>query len=305
VSTHERHEEEEGDEERWLITYSDMITLLMAFFIMMYSMSVVDLKKFEALSDSARHAFGGKIVGPAAKSAAGSGLLHGGDSLLSAVGDLSGNQASLVNEIKGELDRCLPERLRSNIEVSHRGGLVTISMKANTITFPVGEARLTGEVLQILDVLGPSLRESLAPLLIEGHTCDLPISTASFASNWELSAQRATNVMVYLIRNAGIDPDHVSAVGYADTRPLAPNDSESNRVRNRRVDVVILSEDGQPAGADTCMPGPPSRTNDSLRLRPVSICPAVDLRARYYQHTGRRSADTPGSDTRREVHTCD
>lgn len=300
-----RHEEEEqADEERWLITYADMITLLMAFFIMMYSMSVVDLQKFEALSESARHVFGGNVVSAAAKSAIGPGLLDGGASLMAGVSGPARNQASLVNEIKRELDTWLPEKLRADIEVTHSAGLVTISIKADTLTFPVGEADLTPEMREILDVLGPSLRESLAPLLVEGHTCDLPISTARFPSNWELSAQRATNVMVHLIRGCGIDPDHISAVGYADTRPLAPNDSAANRVRNRRVDIVVLTETGGP-GTSLAGDGEALDGNASLRLRPVRLFPTVDLRTRYYEHTGRRSADTSSSVTRREVQSCD
>jgi chemotaxis protein MotB len=215
---------------------------------------------------------------------------------MSGVGSTTGNRASLVNEMKGELDKWLPDRLRSTVEITHAGGLVTISMKADSMTFPVGEARLTEEVRQILDTIGPSLRESLAPLLVEGHTCDLPINTAQFPSNWELSAQRATNVMVYLIRHWGINPDHVSAVGYADTRPLAPNDSASNRIRNRRVDIVVLSEGYEANGAARAGDATGERTNDSLRLRPVRIRPTIDLRARYYQHTGRRTPDTPASD---------
>jgi len=299
----QRRREEEGheDEERWLITYADMITLLMAFFIMMYSMSVVDLKKFEALSDATRHVFGGKVVGPTAKASASAGLLDGGSSLMHGAGSLAGNHASLVNDIRGELDRRLSDGLRKNVVVTHAAGLVTISMKADTVVFPVGEARLTTEVRQILDAIGPPLRDSVAPMLVEGHTCDIPINTARFPSNWELSAMRAANVMVYLIRNHGIDPDHVSAVGYADTRPIVPNDSEANRTRNRRVDIVVLTED---VARDASRVGETERAhaNRSLRLRPVSLRPPIDLRARYYDHTGRRGADTPATHSRREVH---
>jgi flagellar motor protein MotB len=111
VSKHERHEEEQEDEERWLITYADMITLLMAFFIMMYSMSVVDLKKFEALSESARHVFGGKMAGVGTGATrSGGGLLKGGRGLMEGLGNLGANRASLVNQVKRELDEGLTDR---------------------------------------------------------------------------------------------------------------------------------------------------------------------------------------------------
>ncbi len=296
MSKHERHEEEQEDAERWLITYADMITLLMAFFIMMYSMSVVDLKKFEALSESARHVFGGKIAGVGQGTTRTGGLLKGGSGLMDGLSNLGANRASLVNHVRRELDEGLPDRLRANVGVTHRGGVVTISLRTNSVTFRLGEARLTEEVRRILDVLGPPLRESRASLLIEGHTCDLPINTPRFPSNWELSAQRATNVMVYLIRNCGISADHICAVGYADTRPLAPNKSDAGRMRNRRVDIVVLSEeDATHRGA----PDMPSRTrqgDESVKLSRVHLVPPIDLRDRYYQHTGRRAVDAPATD---------
>lgn len=297
LSRRERHEEEHGHDERWLITYADMITLLLAVFIVLYSFSVVDLKKFETVAGALGDQFHGS---------SGSGLLGGGDGILSGGGGIAGNRASLINEMKGEIDRHLPERLKESITITHRDGVVTVSMKADALTFPVGEARLTEDVRRMLDALGPSLRASRAPLLVEGHTCDLPISTARFPSNWELSAERAMNVMVHLIRTCGIDPDHLSAVGYADLRPLVPNDDEQNRSRNRRVDVVVLTEKGRPFA-------PPrrddatgeARPGHGLPLRPIRLLPALDLPARYYEHTGRLSVDTPTSAARREVHRCD
>lgn len=291
--------DEDGHEnhERWLITYADMITLLMAFFIMMYSMSVVDLRKFEALSAAARHVFGGGAGGRQPARAAGPGLLEGGEALLPGAGDLSRNHASLVSELTGALDRWLPDRLRAQVEVTHSAGLVRISMRADTIMFRIGEAELTDEARRIVYVLGPSLRRSGAPLLVEGHTCDLPINTARYPSNWELSAQRAVNVMVHLIRRCAIHPDRICAVGYADTRPIAPNDAEAGRMRNRRVDIVVLCEDGPARGTgDDGGVGGRSGVNESVRLRPVCLVPAVNLPARHYRRTGRRDVDTPAGD---------
>ncbi|MFW5866283.1 MAG: OmpA/MotB family protein [Armatimonadota bacterium] len=292
LSRRERHEEEHGHDERWLITYADMITLLLAVFIVLYSFSVLDLRKFETVASALGNQFHG--------SSAAAALPGGGDGILSGGSGIACNRAALVSDIKSSIERNLPERLTDSVTITLRGDVVTVSVKADSLTFPVGEARLTEELRQILDVLGPSLSGSPTPLLVAGHTCDLPINTGRFPSNWELSAQRATNVMVHLIRHCGINPDDVASVGYADTRPMAANDSEANRVRNRRVDIIVLSAGGQPAEG-TMDSADAAPADDDLRLRPVRIRPTIDLRARYYQHTGRRSVDAPASETRREV----
>jgi chemotaxis protein MotB len=294
VSRRERHDEEHNDQERWLITYADMITLLLAVFIVLYSFSVLDLKKFETVAGALGSQFHG---------AAGPGMLVGGDGVLSGGHSVAGNRAALFNDIRSMIEGKLPERLKESVGISHRDGVVTISVRADALTFPVGRAALTGEVRQILDAVGPSLRDAASTLLIEGHTCDLPINTTRYPSNWELSAQRATNVMVYLIRACGIDPDHISAVGYADSRPVAGNGSETDRVRNRRVDIVVLAESAQLHDATRAnTEAVDAGARDSVRLGPVRIAPIIDLPARYYQHTGRRSVDTPALDSRREGH---
>ncbi len=264
--------EEEQDDERWLITYADMITLLMAFFIMLYSMSVMDLRKFEALSVAMGQVFGGKR--------AASGLLEGGDGLLDARGGRVPNRASLVNDLRRELRDRLPERLRDAVEVSHSAGVVTVSLPSDSILFPKGTAQLTDDARSILEVIGPALANTGAPLLVEGHTCDLPISTARFPSNWELSAARATNVMVHLIRHCGIPPQRISAVPWADTRPRVPNNSAENRARNRRVDLVVL------LGGDTAPEQGTGASDGELHLHRIRLFPPIDLRARHLSRGG-------------------
>ena len=287
LSRRRRHEEAHGHDERWLITYADMITLLLAVFIVLYSFSVVDLRKFEEVAGALGSVFQGS---------SGAGTLSGGDGILAGGAGISLNRASLVSDLKCAIDHDLPEPLKQSISLTHRDGVVTISLKADAITFPAGRADLTREVRQMLDAVGPSLREAMLPLLIEGHTCDLPIGTTRFPSNWELSALRATNVMVHLIRNCGIEPDHISAVGYADTRPIEQNDSEQARARNRRVDIVVLTGDDPPGGTNHAGTAGASAGTDSVRLQPVRIRPVIDLSARHYQSTGRRSVDTATED---------
>lgn len=297
-----RDDSGEENEERWLVTYADMITLLMAFFIMMYAMSVVDLKKFEQLADAMGHVFGAK-AGGAVERGTGSEVLEGGQGLLSGSRSLVGNSSTLVNRVNRAIDRSLSEDLRGCVHVSQRDGLVTVSIAADGLTFERGEAKLTAEARQILDAVAPSLLETQAQVLVEGHTCDLPINTARFPSNWELSAERATNVMVYLIRRAEIWPGSVAAVAYADTRPVAPNDSEQHRARNRRVDIVVLpgraaeistAGTGRSKTRPSSVPATPiarpqedADEDTDLRLPEIRLVPPIDVR--HYR------SDTRGS----------
>jgi chemotaxis protein MotB len=290
VSRHRRREAEEHENhERWLITYADMITLLMAFFIMMYAMSVVDLKKFEALSSAARHVFGGDAE-EAGETGRDGGATASGGGLLSGASELAVNRASLVNEMNRALNAALPEQLREHVAITHSGARVIVSVRADRITFPVGAAELTPEVRQILDAIGPALRGTHARVLIEGHTCNLPIRTARYPSNWELSAQRAANVMVHLVRQSRLDPDLISASGYADTQPVAPNETKDGRRRNRRVDIVVLGDEGTEA------PGGGSAQRPSAAGTGIAtgLLPRIDLRERHYQQTGRHGVDLPG-----------
>ena len=291
MSAHEPHEAEEHEStERWLITYADMITLLMAFFIMMYSMSVVDLQKFEALAHAMGTAFGAGTPEGAAEGPAGAGVLGRTQAALGTGGSAPiVNRATLVNAIRAEVGQSLPPRLRDSVELVHRGGTVTIRMKADSITFAAGQATLTEDARRILEAVGPALHQAGAPILVEGHTCDLPISTGQFPSNWELSAQRAGYVMAHLVRRGAVPPERISAAGFADTRPLAPNTSEANRRRNRRVDIVVCTGDQFRPAVAGASEIPTPEPSDTIALDAIDLCPPVDLTARYRERTGRGS----------------
>jgi len=284
VSGHGQPEgEEPANAERWLITYADMITLLMAFFIMMYSMSVVDLQKFEALAHAMGNAFGAGSPQAVAARAAGAGILGQGRAAATrgggALRELGGNRATLVNSLRRELSRDLPERLGDAVQVIHSGGTVTVRLRADAVIFAAGSARLTEGARRILDAIGPALHDAGAPLRVEGHTCDLPVRTERFPSNWELSAQRAANVMAYLVRTAGVPAEEISAAGFADTHPLVPNVNEAARRRNRRVDIVIgeVLDDAE-LGADV---EDPAAGRATIHLPPIRLCPPIDLAARH------------------------
>ena len=247
-------EEEHENLERWLITYADMITLLMAFFIMMYAMSVVNKGKFAALAVSVRTGFGGPVPGalpdvlnlrehtiqnPGAIEAADFELLSLADKFIkkNIAKGTDFREPSKVG-VKGGGEGGMAKELAEQVQVVARGEDMVVRLSAGRLLFPRGSAELTAGAKKILDAVADLLAYVPNDVRVEGHTCDLPIHTARYPSNWELSAQRAINVLTYLVHK-GIDPSRLSAVGYADTRPLVPNIDEEHRRKNRRVDIVL------------------------------------------------------------------
>ena len=219
---------------RWLLTYADMITLLMAFFIMLYSMSILNLNKFREVAVSIRSGFGGVTEGQ-------------GKSVMGTNGQFSVKPAPILGESVG-----VPWRVVSKIQQyikeedldkvvklrSDSRGLV-ISLTADKVVFEKGQADLSAGANRILDQVAGVLAQVPNEIRVEGHTCNLPTHTGRYASNWDLSIDRATNVMRYLVKEGRIPADRISATGYADTHPLVPNTNERNRAMNRRVDIVV------------------------------------------------------------------
>jgi len=223
---------------RWLLTYADMITLLMAFFIMMYSMSVLNMEKFREVAFSIRSGFGGPLEG-------GPGMLsfpQRKDSITPNMDDMAESSGlGAISGVAKEMGEYIKRQGLGQIvrmRVEERG--LVVSLVTDEVMFDRGRAELRPKAKLILRKVAEVARKIPNDIAIEGHTCDLPIRTAQFPSNWELSTARATMVVRYLIEQNGIAPQRVSAAGYADSRPLARNDSEAHRMLNRRVDIVIL-----------------------------------------------------------------
>jgi chemotaxis protein MotB len=227
------HEESAGGHDaggmmRWLLTYADMITLLMAFFIMMYSMSVVSLDKFDRAATGLRAEFGPPTARPGA-----------------AGGRPSGRPSSAwSSSIPLEEDiQSVEDRLQEYIGENQLEDLVRLTHERRGLVISlVSEAELRASALAILDRIAGLLLHLPNLVVIEGHTCDLPISTPRYPSNWELSAARACRVARYLVEQKAIPSTRLAATGYADSRPVASNETEDGRVRNRRVHIVVLSQ---------------------------------------------------------------
>ncbi len=262
------HEEEEHENlERWLLTYADMITLLMVLFIVLFAISVVDKKKFAALADGLSHNFGAtnKVL------PAGTGVLDGGKTSNADQGQLMNNPAQPLspidqvevskqrqqqiqkdNLIKQEQQTLLNAKQQIEAALKAKGlqnsasfkltsrGLV-VSIVTDQVLFDTGQAALKPVGQEVLDAVAPALVNLPNDISIEGHTDNVPITGGLFASNWELSAVRATTVLRYLMAQDGLQADRMSATGYADTQPVVPNDTPAHQAQNRRVELVVLS----------------------------------------------------------------
>ena len=221
--------EDKENLDRWLLTYSDLITLLLAFFVVMYSMSQVDAKRFGQMA-KALHGIlkGGENVfdyDEAKPTEDGHGLLK--------LGNLRMLQARVEERFKGinRLDDV-------SSEITERGLVIHIVDRA---LFDEGAADLKPQAIDVLDLINDEVRAMPNHLRIEGHTDDRQIATLRFPSNWELSAARATEVVRFFVNQHDFPPDRISALGYGEFRPIRPNNSIENRAMNRRVDIVILT----------------------------------------------------------------
>ncbi|MEN6521604.1 MAG: flagellar motor protein MotB [Armatimonadota bacterium] len=221
-----KHSGNDTGSSRWLLTYADMITLLMTFFIMLYSMSILNMDSFREVAVSIRSGFGGL-----------------------AEGNMSSNKQNKKTGITPGVPQDVIDKLqkfvqKENLEKSVRlrvdeRGLV-VSLVTDKVLFAKGHAELPDSSKKIIGGIAAVIKQVPNQVRVEGHTCNLPILSDKYPSNWELSTARATVVIRYMIEECRIPSDRLSAAGYADSKPLVPNTSEKNRALNRRVDLVVL-----------------------------------------------------------------
>jgi chemotaxis protein MotB len=257
---------EHENEERWLLTYADMITLLMALFMVLFSISSVNISKYETLQQSLRAAFsgsilsGGRAILNTASYSAGSHIPSIAEvpsimQLTPSVPNTVGGQesAAAVREAQAAAReqanfQALQFRLQGYIrahglqnQVStqiQRQGLV-VTVLTDKLLFTSGSADLQQAGLPLLDEVANLLAvDTTHPIMVEGFTDNQPIATGQFPSNWELSTARADTVVRYLI-SRGIDETRFGAEGYADLHPIANNATPAGRSLNRRVEIVF------------------------------------------------------------------
>ncbi len=217
----------------WAVTFADMMTLILSFFVLLYSFSNLEAEKFKAIAGSLRQAFGLQGQAPAAAVP-----------LARGTPVREQQQLDLVAQLRQATEQAgLGER--GAAVVTYRG--VALRLEGEAL-FDSGSAELKPQVLPLLARIAKIAVSSPGLLEVEGHTDDIPISNARFPSNWELSSARAGSVVRYL-QSCGVAASRMRAVGYADSRPLAPNTVQENRARNRRVEFLFVDPDEAPRPA--------------------------------------------------------
>lgn len=238
-----KKEEGHNNNERWLLTYSDLITLLMIFFVIMYAMSNVDAVKYQQLSESLNSAFvsekmqAGGAGSDVSSSDSGSSVQN--ESFADGSTKLVDPQLKTAAE---KIEHLLVEQGlegKVSVSISERGVIIELM---NTVLFESGSSDIRPEGRNTLIEIGNIAKTVDNFIRIEGNTDDVPINTERFPSNWELSVIRATEVLKLLISESGVSPEKISAVGYGEYRPTKPNTTPENRAQNRKVDIVILNE---------------------------------------------------------------
>ena len=234
------HAEEGHTDERWVISYADLVTLLLGFFIILYATSELDLERFESISLGLAKAFNVPVkegIDPA-----GSPVLGGGRGLLPGpinTGRVDRDLAIIQETLAGH------ERARvlepGEIEVRREDDSIVFRI-ADSLVFPSASAELRPGALPLLQVIGEIVRDLPNEIRVEGHTDAVPVLTERYPSNWELSSARATAVLRYLTEDGAVDPSRVYAAGYGEHRPLATNETPEGRALNRRADIVVLYE---------------------------------------------------------------
>lgn len=243
-----RGDEEHENHERWLVSYADFITLLFAFFVVMYAVSQVNEGKYRVLSDTLSSAFR-HIPG----SASGAQVAINPNAPLPMAIPLRRPSPSMKTDdrqrVKKEKMRSMAKEISEALAPLVREGQVRITEGALAVTvdinasvlFAPGDARLDAAAVQALTAVARILAPTDFPVTVEGHTDNTPISTPIFPSNWELSGMRASTV-VRLFVDQGVDPRRLTATGYADQRPVDDNATIEGRSRNRRVAITIESK---------------------------------------------------------------
>lgn len=256
----------------WIVTFADLMSLLLTFFILLLSFSKMDIEKYEMMAQALASSFGVSFI-------QGDGSGPGG-AVIFAEAPPSGDPADIETEEQKELEAAFeeefeepeevelleepqsppdPKQIDPNIErltenlvdqleeeilsnaltVSYDSDKVVVRFSEAT-TFPSGSDELKDEMFPIIEKIETVLAACEGEIIVSGYTDDLPVNSSRFRSNWDLSAARAVSVVHQLIFNNMLDVNRVSAAGRAETNPLAPNDSPENRAKNRRVEISVF-----------------------------------------------------------------
>ena len=260
--------EEHENHERWLVSYADFITLLFAFFVVMYAISSVNEGKYRVLSDTMVEAFSEKLqeaeevpVPPLSdQQQSGEFLVRSDSEDLSetTTPDQASQQADAASVsdtppaddrlwvVASNLDSSLQSFVDQElVDINLQGDQIEIQLNSKML-FGSGSTRLSNDARKAFRDIAIILKPLNNTIYVEGHTDNVPIQTVAFPSNWELSAARAASVVEYMNRQ-GVDPKRLAAIGYGEFRPIAENSSAEGRAKNRRVTLIIRPGKGESA----------------------------------------------------------
>ena len=247
-----RKREEQSNTERWLVSYADFITLLFAFFVVMYAVSSLNEGKYKVLSSSLVHAFKNKAVNTDVDQSndSQSMLKTEPDGAMVKVFDEQKTQAQVERKQKQERMRSMAQDILQalgpliddgSVTVTQSNIGITVEINASVLFLP-GEALLNEDSTEALREVAKVIKGHNHEIQVEGHTDNIPIHTLNFPSNWELSTARASSVIRLFIDN-GVKANRLTAIGYGENRPVASNETSDGRKRNRRVSIMILAND--------------------------------------------------------------
>ncbi|MCK9486214.1 MAG: flagellar motor protein MotB [Dehalococcoidia bacterium] len=240
---------EEHPDERWVISYADLVTLLLGFFIILYATADANEVKFEALARGLADAFNVDVK----NAEAGGSILDGGTGIVP-----ERNLAGTVDIDLEQIRRLVDERtreagLQGQILVTRDEDRIVIRL-ADNLVFPSASADIREEAKPLLAIVAEAVNSTPNEVRVEGHTDNIPLATQKYASNWELSSSRATAVLRYLTEDLGVDPARTFAAGYGEHRPIADNLTPEGRALNRRADIVLLYPPSRIGGGDVAEP---------------------------------------------------
>jgi len=256
----------------WLATFADLMSLLMCFFVLLLSFATMDANKFRKMAESMEDAFGVQRDIPAKEIPMGTSIIaqhfspaQTKPTPLEEIKQSSNQQqpkldisAKKMEQIKQKILQAKidevddqAEKIKQTLEREIDQGLVSVETEGLKIiirinekgSFPSGEAILKAGFEPVMKKITAAVNGAKGIVKVAGHTDDIPISNDWYRSNWELSASRAVTVAQYMLKNKQTDPNRIVIQGYADTKPLVPNDSSANRAKNRRVEILISQED--------------------------------------------------------------
>jgi len=217
----------------WMVTFSDLVTLILVFFILLFSMSQIDMIKFKAIAESFRDReildFNPSVV-----------PLENPSGTQEDNGNETDGQESDLQNLLSEIKTFLGENGLEDVIIANRTERGVVLVLDEQVLFETGEAEIIGGRNAFLDKVGGMLKNMPNLVKVEGHTDNRPITTFRYPSNWELSTARSSSVIRYFVDHFQVESARFIAVGYGETRPIVPNDSPENWEKNRRVEIVVL-----------------------------------------------------------------